>query len=137
MNKLKKALIILLFLITNSCGKKNQKPEENSNPQPKKQDSNQSGNILNPNNCNAIIISEKQTDCFYPLPSIKNSEFFIGHFKDTLNIHTNGITIGQGKWLCQKGTWYDVYRSPCLTCLPGHSLEHCQAELERLIRKNI
>ena len=136
MSTVSKWTIAFFFFIIISCGEDPPQPKKDSTPQPQKKDTHQSHKIHNPNDCKAKFMSNKNTNCFHPLPTIKDGQPFTSHYKDTSNIHTKGVTVGRGKWHCQKGTLYQVYRSTCLTCLPGHSLEHCQAQLEHLIRDN-
>lgn len=81
------------------------------------------------NSCASTLISNEE--CFYPLPVIQNGQTYVGTFEDT---ETSEITVGKGEWLCQDGIWYQLYQPTCLTCLPGHSLQHCRNALEDTIR---
>ena len=85
------------------------------------------------NRCNSKVVS--QDECFYILPSAPSGQVFNGSYKHDLAIHTKGVTVGKGQWRCIKGSWKPVYQHTCLTCLPGHSLEHCQSSLNKLITK--
>lgn len=128
MNGVFKWAVILAFFVIVSCGRRGT-PRITKKPQPSPHETH------SPNDCKSTTISVKNMDCFFTLPSIKHGETFTGHYKDILNIYTKGVTVGKGKWRCENGTFYQFYSPVCLTCLPKHSLEQCQAELESLIRK--
>ena len=135
-NTLFKYLIIFSFFFISSCGgKKPEKPNTETPPQSQNPDQSHIATLHNPNDCKASVIPVKGADCFHNLPALEDGKTFTSNYKDTLNIHTKGVTVGKGIWRCQKGTWYE-YRNICFTCLPGHSLEHCQTELNRLIQIN-
>ena len=132
LNTLLKWLIILSPLIFIACG---DTTVETKPPPPSNLSS---GRIYNSNDCKAHFISNSNTsECFYPLPLMKNGETFTSNYKDTVNIQSKGITVGKGQWRCQNGHWYQIYPPVCLTCLPGHSLKHCTTQLENLIKKTM
>ncbi len=137
-NTLFKHLIILSFFFVSACGgRKPTKPNTETGTPPQSRSPIQSSlpKPHNPNDCKASVMQVKNADCFHQLPALGNGQTFTSNYKDILNIYTKGVTVGKGMWRCQKGTWYEHY-NVCLTCLPGHSLEHCQTELNRLIQLN-
>ncbi len=141
MSKLLKGLIILSFFIFFGCETETIIQQDSPPPQKNTPKKNTPKTIIidnpKPNNCKSEFISDKATDCFFILPDIQNGNTFTGKYVDTLQSQTKGITVGKGEWICQNGTWYQLnYRFVCLTCLPQHDLEHCQTELERLIKIN-
>lgn len=131
---IKWVVISCAFFILNSCGEN--KPKRPKPPKPLNTSApTQRGT---PNDCKQKNVSDKNIDCFYVLPNIKDGQTFTGTYKDTETTQTKGITVGKGVWICQKGKWRQLYRPHlCLTCLPKRNLEQCQAELERLLKKPV
>ena len=133
LNKLLKWIAVFFLFIFTACNDNTVVGRETKNNQKNPNLNRQSGQIYNSGNCKAKFISNKE--CFYQLPEMKNNEVFAGKYEDILDIHTKGVTIGKGQWLCQKGTWHQAYPPLCLTCLPGHSFEQCATEWNNLIKK--
>ena len=135
-------LLILFLFFIGACGGKNPPSKTNTETKTTSQSKKNSSPIQtnlpkpsNPNSCKKSVKQVKNADCFYVLPTLGNGQSFTGNYKDIVNIQTKGVTVGKGMWHCQKGVWYENY-NVCLTCLPGHSLEHCQTELNHLIQLN-
>ena len=140
MNFVLKWISILSFFAMISCNN-NPPPPENNNKQEEpptvKEDTKPSDKTHNLNDCKeAIQSSYNMGECFYLLPTLKHGESFTAHYQDTLNIQTQGVTVGKGKWICKNGAFYQLESPVCLTCSPGRNLEYCQTELESL-RRNL
>lgn len=73
-----------------------------------------------------------QDECFFNLPALPHDQVYIGLYKDDLNLETTGVVVGKGTWTCHNGVWKTTHEKVCVTCLPGHSLEHCLQELNKL-----
>ena len=154
MNKLFIGIFVFFLLLIISCNNQEEEKDTNQVPEQIKKDLGPSmpgrlgpsmpgrlgpsseSRAVNPGDCKAHFVSSSQTECFYSLPNLKDGETFTGNYQEALSIHTRGVTVGQGLWICKKGQWYETYRV-CLTCLPGHSLEHCKNSLENLIKKGV
>ena len=133
MNHLSKGAIIFSFFIVLSCGDNTSQPKRVSKPQPQK--TSPSYKKHSSNDCKSTVISQKDNDCFFPLPLIKDGETLTNYYEHLLD--PKGITVGKGEWRCEKGSLYQPsYRYRCLTCNPGRSLEYCKNQLEILIRND-
>lgn len=125
--------VFSFFLVVTlvSCGDRKGKTSPNTDPAPPLEHPGPPYSDY----CQSEIISNDE--CFYTLPDTADGEVFTGNYNDSSRVNTKGATLGLGVWLCRKGTWYEVHPPICLTCLPGHSLEHCQSELDRLIKERM
>ena len=129
-NKLLTGTFILALFISTACDKTGTTRSQDTEQEPRVPIP-----INSSHDCKAEFKSYKNMDCFYHLPNIKNGEYFTSRYEDTSNIDKAGVTLGKGQWLCQKGVWRQMYSPLCLTCLPGHSFEHCKAKWEDLYKK--
>ncbi len=122
-----KWIFIFSFFIFSACGRDSTKPQQRTKPKqrtnpPKKE---QAIEVHQTDDCSAKVISQANASCFYVLPALKHGKTIVMKYEDTENINTTGITIGRGKWRCEKGSWKVILSPLCIGCLPGKNLEYC------------